>query len=142
MYGLTVIDHTTCWLEVFIQPDKQSVTTVESFEEAWLIYMLASYGIKPKPITSKNPQASEIRERVHLELMNVVRCHQVDWTNVTHYAAFAVRASYHRILDVSPGQLVFGQDLITRQLYQSNGSYLSKRRFESILAEKRQRGST
>ena len=32
-----------------------------------------------------------------------------------------------------PGQLLFRQDMVTRQMYESNWSYLSKRRFAAIL---------
>eukprot|EP00644_Phytophthora_capsici_P009261 jgi/Phyca11/106938/e_gw1.13.851.1 len=68
--------------------------------------------------------------------MNVVRCHEgADWKKVIYYAAFAVRASYHSILNASPGQLIFGQDMISRQLYESNWSYMSKRHFDAILAD-------
>ena len=94
--------------------------TGEEFQE-----MIHIYGIQAKPITSKNPQANAICERVHLEILNVIRCHDgTDWKKTIHYAAFAVRASYHSILNASPGQLLFGQDMITRQLYNANWSYL------------------
>uniref|UniRef100_A0AAV1U4K5 RNA-directed DNA polymerase n=1 Tax=Peronospora matthiolae TaxID=2874970 RepID=A0AAV1U4K5_9STRA len=157
-YGITMIDHATRWLEVGIQHDKTSLTTAESFDREWLCRyprpvtvihdlgteftgdefqeLLRSYGIQAKPITSKNPQANAICERVHLEILNVIRCHDgTDWKKTIHYAAFAVRASYHSILNASPGQLLFGQDMITRQLYNANWSYLSKRRFDAILAD-------
>jgi hypothetical protein len=154
-YGITMIDQATRWLEVGIQPDKLSLTTAESFDREWLCRyprprevvhdqgpeftgeeLLRSYGIKAKPITSKNPQANAICERVHLEILNVIRCHEkVDWKKSIHYAAFAVRASYHSILNASPGQIIFGQDMISRQLHNANWSYMSKRRFESILNE-------
>ena len=38
-------------------------------------------------------------------------------------------------LNVFPGQLLFRQDIITRQFYNANWSYLSKRLFYAILAE-------
>ena len=71
-----------------------------------------------------------------MELFNVVRCHDnIDWKKALHYAAFAVRASYHSILNASPGQLIFGQDMITRKIYEANWSYMSQRRFDAILAD-------
>ncbi|OWZ03089.1 Pol Polyprotein [Phytophthora megakarya] len=157
-YGITIIDQATRWLEVAILPDKESLTTAESFDREWLCRyprpqkvvhdkgpeftgnefqeLLRSYGIKAKPITTKNPQANAICERVHLEILNVIRCHEgADWKKVIYYAAFAARASYHSILNASPGQLIFGQDMISRQLYEANWSYLTKRRFDAILAD-------
>lgn len=71
-----------------------------------------------------------------MELLNVIRCHDnVDWKKALPFAAFAVRVSYHSILNASPGQLIFGQDIITRKLYEANWSYMSKRRFDAILAD-------
>lgn len=52
-----------------------------------------------------------------------------------YYAVFDLRASFHSILNASPSQVLIGQDMITRQLYEANWSYLSKRRFEAILAD-------
>ena len=46
-----------------------------------------------------------------------------------------MRSSYHSILNASPGQPLFGQDIITRQLYNANWSNLSKGRFNAILAD-------
>eukprot|EP00644_Phytophthora_capsici_P009526 jgi/Phyca11/107112/e_gw1.13.849.1 len=98
--------------------------------------MLASYAVKPKPISAKNPQANAICERVHLVLSNCIRCNpDIDWRNVLQYAAFSARTSYHTILGTTPAQLIFGQDLITRKLYEANWNYLCKRRFEAILRE-------
>ncbi|OWZ02754.1 Pol Polyprotein [Phytophthora megakarya] len=157
-YGITMIDQATRWLEVGVQLNKESLTTAESFDREWLCRyprprkvvhdqgteltgeefqeLLRSYGIKAQPITAKNPQANAICERVHLAIGNVLRCHEgADWRKVIYYAAFAVRASYHSILNASPGQLVFGQDMISRQLHDANRSYVSKRRFNAILAD-------
>ena len=121
-----MIDQATRWLEVALQQGKESLRTAEIFDREWLCRyprprqvvhdqgleftgeefqeLLRSYGLKSKPITAKNPQANAICERVHLELLNVIRCHTgADWKKVIHYAAFAVRASYDIMLNVSPG---------------------------------------
>lgn len=46
-----------------------------------------------------------------------------------------MRASYHSVLNAYPAQVLFGQDMISRQLYKANWSYMSKRRFEAILSD-------
>eukprot|EP00644_Phytophthora_capsici_P005341 jgi/Phyca11/96236/e_gw1.1.1686.1 len=153
-----MIDQATRWLEVGVQSNKESLTTAESFDREWLCRyprprkvihdkgpeftgkefqeLLRSYGIKAKTITAKNPQANAICERVHLEIGYVLRCHEgSDWRKVIYYAAFAVRASYHSIFNASPGQVVFGQDMTSRQLSDANWGYLSKRRFNAIPAD-------
>ncbi|OWZ16640.1 Pol Polyprotein [Phytophthora megakarya] len=141
-----------------VQPDKESLTKAESFDRDWhcryplprkVVHdqrpeftgeefqeLLRSYGINVQPIAAKNPQANAICERMHLEIGTVLRCHEgAGWRKVIYYPVFAVRASYHSILNASPGQLVFGQDMISSQLHDANWSYLSKRRFNAFLAD-------
>jgi predicted aspartyl protease len=157
-YALTVIESQFRWLEVSIQENKTSKVTAENFDTIWLCRyprplrvihdlgsefvgnefqeLLQSYGIKSKPITAKNPQANALCERVHLDLMNMVRCYpDVPWTKSIQYAAFAVRAGYHTILNASPCQLVFGQDMLTRELFHANWNYLSKRRYLQMMRD-------
>ncbi|KAE9310025.1 hypothetical protein PF008_g20555 [Phytophthora fragariae] len=94
--------------------------------------------IKDKPITAKNQQANAIYERVHLEIMNVLRA-RPDLNDqlevVLDYAAYAIRASYRTVLRASPAQLLFGEDKITRELNFANWSFLSKQRFMAILQD-------
>ncbi|KAG3099612.1 hypothetical protein PI124_g6424 [Phytophthora idaei] len=81
----------------------------------------------------KDPQGNAICDRGHLDLLNITRCYaNVGWTNALHYAVFA---NYHSILNASPVQLVFGQDMISRKLHQSNRNYMSKRGFEANIAD-------
>ncbi|KAE8993900.1 hypothetical protein PR001_g19447 [Phytophthora rubi] len=159
-YCLTAIEQQFRWLEVIVQKGKGSAATALSFERAWLCRyprpkfvvhdqgpeftgdefqaLLLSMAIKDKPITAKNPQANAICERVHLEIMNVLRA-RPDLNDqlevVLDYAAYAIRASYHTVLRASPAQLLFGEDMITRELHFANWSFLSKQRFMAILQD-------
>lgn len=104
--------------------DQGTKFTGEEFQE-----LLRSYGVQAKPVTSKNPKANAICDRVRLEVLNVIRCCEaVGWDKALHYAAYAIRAGYRGILNASPAQLVSGQDTISRQLYNAKWSCLSKRR--------------
>jgi transposase InsO family protein len=112
-YAMTIVESQFRWLEVSIQENKTSKLTAENFDITWLCRyprplrvihdvgsefvgnefheLLQSYGIKSKPITTKNPQAKVLCERIHLELMNMVRCYpNVEWTRSINYAAFAI----------------------------------------------------
>ncbi|GMF57006.1 unnamed protein product [Phytophthora fragariaefolia] len=100
--------------------------------------LLKSMAIKDKPIRAKNPQSNAICERVHLELMNILRVRpylQDQLETALDYAAYAIRASYHTVLRASPAQLLFGEDMLTRQLHFANWNYLSKQRFMAILQD-------
>ncbi|MDY6959585.1 MAG: integrase [Halobacteriota archaeon] len=79
------------------------------------------YGIKARPTTARNPQANSVLERVHQTLGNMVRACNIGemdydeedpWTGIFSAAAWAIRSTYHTTLDASPGQLVFGRDMI------------------------------
>ena len=79
------------------------------------------YGIKTKPITVRNPQANAIVERVHQVTGNMIRTCKLEenyldeedpWKRILSATAFAVRSTHHITLQKSPGQLVFGRDMI------------------------------
>jgi hypothetical protein len=84
--------------------------------------MLNDYGVKKKPITTRNPQANAIVERVHQTIGNIIRTFELNenyldeddpWKGILAATAFAIRATYqHTSLQKPPGQLVFGRDMI------------------------------
>ena len=69
----------------------------------------------------RNPQANAIVERVHQTIGNIIRTFELEnnyldeedpWTGILSATAFAIRTTYHTTLKKSPGQLVFGRDMI------------------------------
>jgi len=80
------------------------------------------YGIKRKVISTRNPQANAIVERAHQTLGNLIRSFQLQdkpyydpddpWGGILAAVAFALRSTYHTTLQATPGQLVFGRDMI------------------------------
>ena len=77
------------------------------------------YGLKDKPITTRNPQSNAIIEQIHQTIENIIRTFDVSnivnndpWSGIISPPMFAVRATYHKTLQDSPMQLVFGQDAI------------------------------
>ena len=80
-----------------------------------------TYGIKAKKAMTANPQANAIIERTHQTLANLVRTFELEenyldvdkpWNGILAAAAFAVRSTYHTTLQATPGQLVFGRDMV------------------------------
>jgi hypothetical protein len=60
------------------------------------------YGVKLKPITTRNPQANAIIERVHQTIRNIIRTFNVQaldtndpWSGLLTATMFAVRATEH-----------------------------------------------
>jgi hypothetical protein len=82
--------------------------------------LLLSYGIKPKPMTVKNPQASAIVERIFGMLEEQFRATVFDtncnWSEdidtLIQACAFALRVTTSAHGPYSLAQLAFGYDLI------------------------------
>jgi hypothetical protein len=79
------------------------------------------YGIKKRPISVRNPQANAVLERVHQTIGNIARTFELEnnyldetdpWAGILSATAFAIRSTYHTTLKASPGQLVFGRDMM------------------------------
>jgi hypothetical protein len=77
--------------------------------------------IKIKPSSKRNPQANAILERAHGTIGNMIRTYQVEdidldeddpFAGLVSAVGFAVRSTYHTTLQSTPGQLVFGRDMI------------------------------
>ena len=95
--------------------------------------ILQDYGIKGKPITVRNPQANAIVERIHQVIGNIIRTFELEsnylneedpWTGILATTAFAVRSTYHTTLKKTPGQLVFGHDMIFNIQHVANWEFI------------------
>ena len=100
------------------------------------------YGISRHGITTRNPQANAVLERVHQTLGNVIRTMQVHddpyideddpWNGILAATMFAIRATYHTTLQATPSQLVFGRDAILNIKFEADWNYIRARKQEII----------
>jgi transposase InsO family protein len=99
------------------------------------------YGIKGKPITVRNPQANAIVERVHQVIGNIIRTFELEnnyldeddpWKGILSATAFAIRSTFHTSLKSTPGQLVFGRDMIFNIQHIANWEYIKQRKQKII----------
>ena len=74
------------------------------------------YGLKRKPITTRNPQSNAIIERIHQTIGNIIQTFDVSnivkndqWSSILSATIFAVRATYHTTQQASLMQPVFGR---------------------------------
>lgn len=74
----------------------------------------------------KNPQANAIIEQVHQVIGNMLRTFKLTdyefnsddhWNDLLAGVAWVVHSSFHRILQATPGQLVFGQDMLLNRKF-------------------------
>ena len=100
------------------------------------------YGIVQKLITTRNPQANAILERVHQTIGNMFRTQQINkidldeeepWSGILAAIAFSVRATVHTTLQHSPMQLVFGRDPFINISHEVNWRLVNKRRQDRII---------
>ena len=74
-----------------------------------------------KPTTAHDPQANSIVERIHQVLNDMLRTMELEereidpskpFDEALNAAPYAIRCTYHTTLQATPGQLVFGRDMI------------------------------
>jgi putative transposase len=156
--ALTMIDPATGWFEVKDVPDYTANSTQAAFDEVWLSRyprpeiigfdggsefkqlfdeMRRNYGMKKRVTTAYNPQANGIIERVHLVLADALRTFELQerelnendpWSTFLASAAFAIRSTYHTTLQATPGQLVFGRDMLLPIKFKANWAEIKARR--------------
>jgi len=100
------------------------------------------YGIKQKVITTRNPQANSIVERVHQTLGNLIRATEFQndpyldiddpWAGILMAAAYALRSTFHTTLRATPGQLVFGRDMVLPIQHEVDWTAIKTRKQELI----------
>jgi transposase InsO family protein len=99
------------------------------------------YGIKRKPIRVRNPQANAIMERVHQVIGNIICTFELQdnyldeedpWKGILSATAFTVRSTYHTTLQKTPGQLVFGRDIIFNVQHTARWEYIWQRKQKLI----------
>jgi transposase InsO family protein len=103
--------------------------------------LVNDYGIKRKPITVRNPQANAIVEMIHQVIANMVRTFELEtnyldeedpWKGILSATAFAVRSTYCTTLKKTPGQLVFGRDMIFNIQHVANWEYIRQNKQDRI----------
>jgi putative transposase len=160
--ALTMIDPATGWFEVKDVPDYTANSAQSAFDDVWLSRyprpeiigfdggsefkhvfeeMRKNYGMKKRVTTAYNPQANGIIERVHLVLADALRTFELQdkeldendpWSSFLASAAFAIRSTYHTTLQATPGQLVFGRDMLLPIKFKANWAEIKTRRQDEM----------
>ena len=136
-----MIDPATGWFEMAKIPNKTDAEIVDITKKTWFTHyplpqrivfdrgtkFMAEfakmyhndYGLKSKPITTRNPQYNAIIKHIHQTIGNVTRTFDVanifnndPWSGIFAATMFAVRVTYHTTLQASLMQIVFGRDAI------------------------------
>jgi transposase InsO family protein len=157
LWCLTMIDSATGWFEMEQISNKTAAEVADICETTWSTrhplpqritldrgtefmaefakMVKNDHGLKLKPITTRNPQANAIVERVHQTIGNIIRTFNVQsmdsddpWTGMLAATMFAVRATHHTTLQASPMQLAFSRDAILNSKHVSNWEHIRQRK--------------
>ena len=109
------------WLTRYPWPEYITYDKGPEFKAEIITLIEEEYKLKAKPITARNPQANAILERVHSVIGDIIRTidrADIDdsdpnpFDGIVSAIMCAVRSTYHTTLKATPGQLVFGRDMI------------------------------
>ena len=99
--------------------------------------MSNDYSIKERPITTCNPLANAILERVHQTIGNIIRTFKIQgmvldddnpWDGILAATMFALRATVHTTTQYTPAQLVFGCDSILNTRHEADWQLIKTRK--------------
>ena len=169
LHMLTMIDPATGWFEVEEIPNKRADYVANYLEFAWLTRypwpteiifdrggefkaevtaaLKDDYGINLKVITTRNPQANAMVERIHQVVHQMIRTtgitskDQLDvdfgWRGILAAVRQAVRSIVHTTTRATPTQLVFGRDAILNVSFEANWQYIKERKQKLIVQNNR-----
>ena len=164
LWCVTMIDPATSWFELRQIKNKTAINVANVVEQTWLTrypwptqiifdrgtefmgefakMARDDYGLKTKPITTRNPQANAIIERAHQTIGNMIETITTNpnlelddedpWSGILSSVQFAMRATVHTTLKASPMQLVFGRDAMFNIPFTANWNDIRKRK-QSII---------
>ena len=136
-----MIDTATGWSETSQTPNKTAAEIADITEKNWFtcyplpqrivfdssIKFMAefskmcqnNYGLKRKPITTRNPQSNAIIDRIHQTIGNIIRTFVMynivnndPCSGTLDATMFSVHANYPTTLQAHPMKLVFGRETI------------------------------
>ena len=163
LHCLTMIDPATGWFEIIEIPSKQADQVANALEQRWFSrypwprnvihdrgtefmaevheMLTNDYGCDVNRITTRNPQANAIVERVHQTIGNMIRTWFVNdpdldekdpYSGLLTAVAFATRATVHTTMNASPSQLVFGRDAILNTKFHADWEIIKKQKQQRI----------
>jgi len=160
-HALTIIDPFTCWVEVipikgktgeymrdlieqqwlrrYPRPERIIFDQGGEFDNQWMRALAKKWICKCEPITVKNPQANAIVERLHRVMGDMIRSQIATRykfadpiSEMLSAAAYGIRATVHGTTRFTPGQLVFGRDMILRTEMEADMELVRQRRATAI----------
>jgi hypothetical protein len=137
------------WLSRYPRPQEIGYDNASIFKR-YFKEMIDNYGLTKKPSTEYNPQSNGMIKRVHQVLGNMMRTFELSnqdleeenpWEPFLTAAAFAIRSTYHTTTGASPGQLVFGRDMMLPIQFKADWARIQQSKQERINDSNKQENS-
>ena len=128
------------WLARYPRPRKVIYDNGSEFKRNFQP-LLKDFAVKPTCISIKNPQANAIVERIHQVVGSMLKTNDLvnrifdaidPWGNILADIAYAIRCSYHSTLQATPGQLVFGRDMLLDIKFDPDWTTIQQRKQQII----------
>ena len=159
---MTMIDPETGWFKMKSYDDPTPETITNILEVSWLCRyprpmvivadrggefsgqffgsnLKEEYGIELTFITTANPQANAVVERIHQVIGNMLRSFDMEtcylmpppfdpFEGIIAAISFAIRSTWSTTMRATPGQLIFGRDMLLNVQHLVNWHYMQTRR--------------
>ena len=174
LWALTMIDPATGWFDIREIPTKQADYIANYLEFTWLSRypwptevvmdrgkefaaevkdaLRNEYGINLKVITTRNPQANGICERVNGKISEMIRTFNIQqrddldprwgFEGILSAVRRGVNATVHTTLRATPTQLVFGRDAMLNVSFEADWQYIKERKQKRILQNNKAENKT
>jgi hypothetical protein len=128
------------WLCRYPRPQYVGIDNGSEFKAEFRA-LCKNFGLIPKPITAHNPQGNSTIEKVHATLGNILRTFELEnqdlndndpWTTFLNSAAWALRSTYHTVLNATPGQVVFGRDMLLPIQYKVDWAQVVQKKHDQV----------
>ena len=164
LHCMTMIDPATGWFEIAEVPSRQADDISNILELTWLTrypwptevimdrgrefakevreMIMGECGCVRKLITTRNPQANAMVERIHQVIGSMINSMQIrdadslgpyGWQGILAALRQAVRSTVHTTTRATPTQLVFGRDAILNVGFEADWQYIKERKQHRIL---------
>ena len=127
------------WLQRYPRCERIIFDQGSEFDNQHMRKLCKKWHVNPVPITAKNPRANSIVERLHLVIGNKLRAqlatnhrYQDPVKEILTAATYGVRAAVHSVTQYTPGQLVYGRDMLFRTAIEADMELVKARRQRAI----------
>eukprot|EP00957_Ditylum_brightwellii_P021043 1585572-Ditylum_brightwellii.AAC.1 len=135
------------WLIRYPWPQKVILDRGTEFMKKIIMLIRDEYGIKRKPITTRNPQANSIVERAHQAIGTLLRTFEPGstelnpkdpWSRILSSVMLALQSMIHMTHKATPMQLVFGRDTMFNVMHLANWYFIQEHRQKIIKKNNKQ----